>query len=267
MTPAQTPEAGDRVLGIDVGGSGIKGGIVDLSRGELVTDRHRIKTPQPATPKAVAKVARQLSDHFAWDGRVGVAIPTIVRRGVVHSAANIDPSWMGVDAVKRFTKVLERPVWVLNDADAAGLAELHFGHAKDYADGVVILLTFGTGIGSAVFHDGILLPNSELGHLEFKNMVAEHYAAARLVERDNMEIGPWADRVGEFLRHLERVLTPDLLIFGGGISKRFDDFVDHFDLKTPVRVAQLRNNAGIVGAALASRGLTAAERADDEEQP
>lgn len=249
MTPAQTPEAGDRVLGIDVGGSGIKGGIVDLSRGELVTDRHRIKTPQPATPKAVAKVARQLSDHFAWDGRVGVAIPTIVRRGVVHSAANIDPSWMGVDAVKRFTKVLERPVWVLNDADAAGLAELHFGHAKDYADGVVILLTFGTGIGSAIFVEGELLPNSELGHLELKGDDAEHWASARAREEEGLSWEAWGGRVNEYLRHVEFLFSPDLIIIGGGVSRRSEKFFPYLETSARILPADLENRAGVVGAA------------------
>lgn len=256
----------DVLFGIDVGGSGIKGAIVDVSVGDLATDRHRIKTPQPATPSAVAQTVGEIVGHFQWEGPIGVALPGVVRRGIVSTAANIDKGWIGIDADHLLEEATGSPVRVLNDADAAGIAEMIYG-AGAGEDGVVILLTFGTGIGSAVFHDGILVPNTELGHLEFKGMLAEHYAAARLVERDEMELEPWAIRVGEYLNHLERILTPDLMIFGGGISKRFDEFSGHFDLSTPVKVAELRNNAGIVGAALASRGLTPAERSTDEENP
>ena len=252
------------LFGIDVGGSGIKGAIVDADIGDLTTDRYRIKTPQPATPDAVATTIGEIVKHFEWEGPIGAAIPSVVRRGIVSTAANIDKGWIGTDADHLLEEVTGSPVRVLNDADAAGIAEMIYGVGAG-EEGVVILLTFGTGIGSALFHDGILVPNTELGHLEFNGMVAEHYAAARLVERDEMELAPWAIRVGEYLHHLERILTPDLFIFGGGISKRFDEFSHHFELTTPVKVAELRNNAGIVGAALASRGLTPAERSTDEE--
>ncbi len=255
----------DLLFGIDVGGSGIKGAIVDASIGNLSSDRYRIKTPQPATPEAVADTISKIVKHFEWEGPIGAALPGVVRRGIVSTAANIDKGWIGTDADHLLEEATGSPVRVLNDADAAGIAEMIYG-AGAGAEGVVILLTFGTGIGSAMFHDGILIPNSELGHLEFKGMVAEHFAAARLVEREDMELEPWAIRVGEYLHHLERILTPDLFIFGGGISKRYDDFSHHFELRTPVRVAQLRNNAGIVGAALASRGITPAERSIDEER-
>jgi len=256
----------DLLFGIDVGGSGIKGAVVDGAIGDLAADRYRIKTPQPATPDAVAETIAKIVEHFDWQGPIGAALPSVVRHGVVSTAANIDEGWIGTDADGLLEMATGCPVRVLNDADAAGIAEMIYGAGAD-EPGVVILLTFGTGIGSAIFHDGILVPNSELGHLEFKEMVAEHYAAARLVERDEMELEPWAIRVGEYLNHLERILTPDLFIFGGGISKRFDEFSNHFEVDTPVKVAQLRNNAGIVGAALASRGLTPAERTDNEEQP
>jgi len=259
-------EMSDLLFGIDVGGSGIKGAIVDAALGDLTTDRYRIKTPQPATPEAVAATIARIVEHFEWEGPVGAALPSVVRRGIVATAANIDKGWIGTDADQLLEEATGNPVRVLNDADAAGIAEMIYGAGAD-EPGVVVLLTFGTGIGSAIFHDGILVPNSELGHLEFRGMVAEHYAAARLVERDDMELDPWAIRVGEYLNHLERILTPDLFIFGGGISKRFDDFSGHLQVDTPVKVAQLRNNAGIVGAALASRGLTPAERTDSEEQP
>lgn len=256
----------DLLFGIDVGGSGIKGAMVDPVVGDLTTERYRIKTPQPATPGAVADTIAMIVDHFGWEGPIGAAIPAVVRRGIVSTAANIDKGWIGTDADHLIEEATGSPVRVLNDADAAGIAEMIYG-AGAGEEGVVILLTFGTGIGSAIFHDGILVPNTELGHVEFKGMVAEHYAAARLVERDDMELNPWARRVSEYLHHLERILTPDLFIFGGGISKRFDEFSRFFEIETPVKVAQLRNNAGIVGAALASRGLTPAERPTDEEQP
>ena len=243
------------MLGIDVGGSGIKGGIVDLDQGELITERHRIATPQPATPKAVAGVTRQLVDHFNWTGKVGVAIPSIVRHGVVFSAANVDKSWMGENAVKRFSKALERPVRVLNDADAAGLAELHYGHARDYADGVVILLTLGTGIGSAIFVEGELLPNTELGHLEFHGSDAEHYASAKAREDGKLSWKAWAKRVNEYLDHLEFLFSPDVFIIGGGVSRRSELFFPYLKTSAHIIAADLENRAGVVGAAwYASQG-------------
>lgn len=238
-------------FGVDIGGSGIKGSVVDVDGGDLAGDRYRIKTPQPATPGAVTEVVKQVVDHFGWKGSVGVALPAVVQRGVVRTAANIDESWIGVDADAQLEAALGTEVTMLNDADAAGIAEMRFGEGMG-EDGVVLLLTFGTGIGSALFHDGKLVPNTELGHMKFRGMVAEHYAAGRLVERDDMKIDWWASRVNEYLHHLERVFSPDLFVFGGGISKRFDEFSDLFDTRTPVRPAKLRNNAGIVGAAMAA---------------
>jgi len=243
------PKSQPNVLGIDVGGSGIKGGIVDLKVGQLVTERHRIPTPKPATPKAVAAVARQLVDHFNWDGPVGVAIPSIVRHGVVHSAANIDKAWMGENAVKRFSKALDRPVKVLNDADAAGLAEMHYGHARDYADGVVILLTLGTGIGSAIFVEGELLPNTELGHLEFRGSDAEHWASAKVREDEKLSWKAWAGRVNEYLAHLEFLFSPDAFIIGGGVSRRSEQFFPYLETSARIIAADLENRAGVVGAA------------------
>jgi polyphosphate glucokinase len=239
----------EHVLGIDVGGSGIKGGVVDLAVGDLVTERHRIATPKPATPKAVAAVARRLVDHFKWAGHVGVAIPTIVRHGVVHSAANVDKSWVGEDAVKRFTKVLERPVRVLNDADAAGLAEMHYGHARNYPEGVAILLTLGTGIGSAMFVDGELLPNSELGHLIFQGSDAEHYASAKVREAQSLSWEAWGSRVNEFLAHVEFLFSPDVIIIGGGVSRRHERFFPYLQTSAHITAAELENRAGVVGAA------------------
>ena len=232
---ARQQEPAVNVVGVDVGGSGIKGGVVDLAVGDLVTERHRIPTPKPATPKAVAQVVRELVDHFSWEGRVGVAIPSIIRQGVVHSAANIDKSWMGENAEKRFSKALDRPVRVLNDADA----ELHYGTAADYAsDGVAILLTFGTGIGSAIFADGELLPNSELGHLELRGTDAEHWASAKARETEDLTWEEWGSRVNEYLAHLEFLFSPDVFIIGGGVSKRSEEFFPF--LETSARIIAAR---------------------------
>ena len=203
----------------------------------------------PTTSKVYVDGVKQLAAHFSWKGNVGVAIPTIVRHGVVHSAANVDPSWMGEDAVARFSKTLDRPVWVLNDADAAGLAELHYGHAKDYADGVVILLTLGTGIGSAIFVEGELLPNSELGHLEFRGGEAEDYASARSREDENLTWEEWGGRVNEYLHHLEFLFSPDAFIIGGGVSRRSEKFFPFLKTSARIIAADLENRAGVVGAA------------------
>jgi len=244
------------LFGIDVGGSGIKGGVVDPALGTLVSERHRIKTPQPSTPPAVAAIVGQVVGHLEWQGPIGVTIPGVVQRGVVWTAANIDDAWIGTDAEELLAGITGHPVTVLNDADAAGIAEMTYGVGAG-APGLVILLTFGTGIGSAMFYQGQLIPNTEFGHVEFQGTIAEHYAAARLVERDDMELSPWVARVGAYLRYLERVFTPDLFIFGGGISKRWDDIAAELEISTPIKPAALRNNAGIVGAALASRNATA----------
>ncbi len=242
-------------LGIDIGGSGIKGAPVDLTVGELTMKRKRIATPQPSTPEAVIAVVQELVSHHQWEEAVGITVPSVVIDGVVCTAANIDDGWIGFDAQAAFEDALDLPVAVINDADAAGLAEARFGAAKDHK-GVCLLLTFGTGIGSALLNDEVLSPNSELGHLKFRGMEAEQYAAARLVERDNMNVDWWASRVNEFLQHLDLVLTPKTIVFGGGISKRFDDFSHFFETRAEVVPAVLRNNAGIVGAAMAAAERT-----------
>ncbi len=243
------------VFGIDIGGSGIKGAPVDLEIGDLDQKRHRIKTPQPATPAAVMDVAAQVIGHFGYEGHVGCALPAVVVDGVAHSAANIDESWIGTDGRALLEERTSCRVTLLNDADAAGLAEMRFGAGKGER-GLVMMLTFGTGIGSAVFYRGNLLPNTEFGHLEFRGMEAEHYAAARLVERDDMKIDWWAQRVNEYLNYLDAIFTPALFIFGGGISKRWKDFNEFFDVRARVVHAELKNNAGIVGAALAAYEAT-----------
>lgn len=242
-----------QAMGIDIGGSGVKGAPVDLDTGELTAKRRRIKTPRPSTPQAVIEVVKEVVDHHGWTGPVGVTVPSVVIGGVVHSAANIDDGWIGFPAEQAFEDALGVDVVVLNDADAAGMAEAHYGAARDHA-GVCILLTFGTGIGSALLVDEVLSPNTEFGHLEFRGMEAEDYAAARLVERDHMDVGWWASRVNEFLQHIDRIFSPQTIVFGGGISKRFDDFSHLFDTNADVVPAELRNNAGIVGAAMAAAG-------------
>jgi len=236
-------------FGIDIGGSGVKGAPVDLRTGDLVGERHRIDTPSPSRPDAVTGAVAQILRLHKWTGPVGVAVPGVVVDGKVLTAANIDKGWVGFDAQKSMSEMLGVQVSALNDADAAGLAEMRYGsHGTDR--GVVLLLTFGTGIGSALINDGELVPNTEFGHLEFKGMVAEEYAAARLVKRDHMDIGCWAGRVSEFLQYLELILSPERIVFGGGISRRFEEFGELLDTRALVVPARLRNNAGIVGAAI-----------------
>lgn len=238
-------------LGIDIGGSGIKGAPVDLSTGQLSAERHRIATPQPSTPQALMETVEAVVRFHEWSGPIGVTVPGVVMDGVVWSAANIDKSWIGFDAERGLGQQLGRQVTVLNDADAAGLAEARYGAARGH-DGVCIVLTFGTGIGSAILNDGKLVPNAELGHLEFRGMEAEHYAAGRLVNRNHDQIDWWAERVNELLRYIDLILSPKTIVFGGGISKRFEEIAHHLDTRAEVVPAELRNNAGIVGAAMAA---------------
>lgn len=240
-------------LGIDIGGSGVKGAPIDLSTGELTDERLRIETPMPSTPDAVAEVVAQIVDHFDTDGTVGCTFPGVVQHGVVLTAANVDAAWVDTDADALFTRAGGREVVVLNDADAAGIAEAHFGAAKG-VDGVVLLLTFGTGIGSALLLDGELVPNTELGHLELDGKAAEDRAAASVREVKDLSWEDWGGRVDRYLQHLERLFSPDLFVLGGGVSKRFDKFAEHLHTRATVVPAALRNEAGIVGAALVAAG-------------
>jgi polyphosphate glucokinase len=241
-----------QALGIDIGGSGIKAAPVNLATGALVRDRYRIPTPQPSTPRAVVEVVKKLTTHFQWSGRVGITFPGVVRHGVLLSAANMHKGWIGVDAPKAFRRATKGPVTVLNDADAAGLAEMTLGAGKR-ARGVVLVLTFGTGIGSALFVDGRLVPNTELGHVELRGRDAELRASERAREDGNLSWVRWAQRVDEFLHHLEMLFSPDLFIIGGGASKKADKFLPLLTVNAKVVPARLRNEAGIVGAALATR--------------
>lgn len=245
-----------QVFGVDVGGSGVKGAPVDLTTGMLAGERTRIPTPKPSTPDAVSDAIVEIVGTHGWSGPVGVTVPSVVINGVVETAANIDDGWLGVNVGEMLENRLGMPVTVLNDADAAGLAEVTYGAAKGES-GVVILLTFGTGIGSAYLYQGQLIPNTELGHLQFKGQQAETYAAGRLVKRGELEIDWWAQRVDEVLDYVEDLFWPDLFVFGGGISKRFETYSHFFTTRARIVPATLRNQAGIVGAALAaSRGIT-----------
>jgi polyphosphate glucokinase len=246
--------AANRGFGIDIGGSGIKGCVVDLDSGELVGERIRIVTPQPSTPDAVADVVAEIVSDFGWDGPVGVTLPCVIKKGTALTAANVDKKWIGTDAAALFAKRLNRPaeqVVVLNDADAAGLAEMRFGHGAGRS-GVVVLLTFGTGIGSALFLDGVLVPNTEFGHLELNGADAELHASDRIREEQDLHWEKWAGRVQDYLQVVERLLSPDLIIIGGGVSKKADRFLPYVKVNTPVVPAVLQNNAGIVGAAMAT---------------
>ncbi|HEY3501179.1 MAG TPA: ROK family protein [Actinocatenispora sp.] len=239
-----------RVLGIDIGGSGVKGAPVDTATGELVGERHRIPTPQPPKPDDVSDVVHQIVTHFDWTGRVGVTFPGVVAHGVVGTAANMERHWIGTDAHALFTASTGRPVTVLNDADAAGVAEMQFGAGRG-EHGVVVLLTFGTGIGSALFIDGKLVPNTEFGHLEIDGRDAERRAAASARERRKESWKQWSRHVDRYLQHLTALLSPDLVIVGGGVSKKADKFLPRLSLtRTRVVPATLLNEAGIVGAAL-----------------
>jgi polyphosphate glucokinase len=240
-------------FGIDIGGSGMKAAPVDLQTGYLTDERCKIVTPDPATPDAMAPVVAELVEHFRWRGPIGVTFPGVVRHGVIHSAANVDKSWLDIDADELFTKAVSAPVQVVNDADAAGLAEVRFGAGRD-VKGVVLVLTFGTGIGSGLFVDGVLVPNSELGHLEVDGHDAETRAAASARDREELSWKDWAKRVEKYLRVVVRLLSPELIIVGGGASRKADKWVPLLDVDTTIVPAALENEAGIVGAALISTG-------------
>ena len=239
------------VFGVDVGGSGVKGAPVDPVSGKLLADRERFETPQPATPEAVGRVISDLLLEFSWKGPVGVTVPAVVQHGVVRTAANIDDSWIGCRFVDQLRDEHGIEATVLNDADAAGIAELRHGAGRD-RDGVVFLATLGTGIGSALFNRGELVPNTEFGHFELHGGEAEDYAAASVRKAEGLSWSKWAARVDEYLRVIELLLRPDLIVLGGGVSRRAEKWIEHITVETEVVPAELQNNAGIVGAAMAA---------------
>ncbi|QKW08910.1 ROK family protein [Streptomyces sp. NA04227] len=244
------------IFGVDIGGSGIKGAPVDLDRGELAAERYKVLTPQPATPEAVSEGVEQVVRHFDWNGPVGVTFPGVVAGGAtIRSAANVDKSWLGVDARSLLSERLGGlPVVVLNDADAAGVAEMRFGAGRD-RQGTVILLTLGTGIGSAVFSEGILIPNTELGHLELHGHEAEKHASTKAKDDHELSWEHWAHRLQKYLAHVEMLFSPELFIIGGGVSRKADKFLPLIKhIKAEMVPAELRNNAGIVGAAMRAAG-------------
>jgi len=238
-----------QVLGIDVGGSGIKGALVDTATGVLATDRLRLPTPEGATPSDVAGTIAELTRHFQWTGIAGCGLPAVVLGGVAMTAANIDRSWIGTNAQTLFEERTSCRFAVANDADAAGIAEMRFGAGKGVS-GVVIVVTLGTGIGTAVFVDGKLVPNTELGHLELDGKDAERLASDAARERDELSWRRWAKRVDDYLDLLHRYFWPELIIVGGGVSRKHDKFLPRLTVPTKVVPAEMRNEAGVVGAAM-----------------
>jgi polyphosphate glucokinase len=238
------------VFGIDVGGSGIKGAPVDTETGELLGERVRIKTPQPATPEAIVQTAVEVVRRSGWDGPVGCGFPAVIKGGVVRTAANIDKAAIGFDMQGRLEQDLGKPVRVINDGDAAGLAEMRWGAGREEA-GVVLMLTLGTGIGTSLFIGGRLLPNTELGHIEVRGEEAEHRASDGARKREDLSWKEYAERLDEYLHRIEDLLWPDVIVVGGGISKKSEKFFPHLTARTRVVRAEMLNEAGIAGAALA----------------
>lgn len=241
-----------QILGIDVGGSGIKGAPVDIATGNLSAERLRIKTPKGAEPQPVADVVAEIAKSFNWKGPIGIGFPAPIKTGVAMMAANISEKWVGTNADELFTKTTGCPSTTMNDADAAGLAEMEFGAGKGQP-GTVIMITLGTGIGTAIFHRGKLLPNTEFGHLDMKGKDAEHRASDAVRQLEELSWKKYAKRLNKYLAEMEKLFWPDLFIVGGGISKQSQKYLPLLKIETPIIPAQFLNEAGIVGAALAAR--------------
>ncbi|MEU5884400.1 polyphosphate--glucose phosphotransferase [Spirillospora sp. NPDC047279] len=241
------------MLGIDIGGSGIKGAPVDLDSGEFTRERLRVDTPHPAEPEPVAEVVARIVEHFGWTGPVGATYPGVVVDGVTRTAANVSGKWIGLDAAELFSEAAGNPVTLLNDADAAGIAEMRLGAGKGETTGTVVMLTLGTGIGSALFTRGVLVPNTEFGHLELHGHDAESRASAKAREDHDLTWEKWAKRLSHYMAHLEGLISPSLIIVGGGVSRKHDKFLPLIeDVRAPIVPAALLNTAGIVGAAMAA---------------
>lgn len=243
------------ILGIDIGGSGIKGAPVNVETGKQLEERFRIPTPQPSTPKAVANVIKKIVEHFNWEGPVGCGFPSIISHGKAMAHGNMDKSWVGVQVDELFSKKTGLDVTVVNDADAAGLAEMKYGVGRGKS-GLVVMITIGTGIGSGVFYNGQLLPNFELGQLKYKNgKKIEKYAADSVRKKQDLSFTAWGKRFNEFLHHVNVICAPDYFIIGGGVSKKLDKFESEIDVEVPVLLAEFQNGAGIIGAAVSANGI------------
>ena len=243
-----------KALGIDIGGSGIKGAPVDTKTGELLAERYRIPTPAGAAPKDVAKVVGEIAHHFDWKKPIGCCFPAVIQQGIARTAANVDDAWIGTNAEKLFAKNTGCPVRVLNDADAAGLAEIRFGAGKD-VKGVVLVITIGTGLGTALFTDGYLVPNTELGHIEMNCEDAELQASDAARKREDLSWKRWAKRFNKYLKRMHALFWPDLIILGGGSSKRLEKFEQYLTVDAKIVPAASLNDAGIIGSALAAENL------------
>ncbi|MBM7843845.1 polyphosphate--glucose phosphotransferase [Herpetosiphon giganteus] len=238
-----------QILGLDIGGTGIKAAPVDCETGKLLAEVERRDTPQPATPDSVLEVVQELVEHFDWQGPIGCGFPAVVQRGIVRTASNIDQRWLHCEVASRFSKHFDREVTVINDADAAGLAEITFGAGREVM-GTLLMLTLGTGIGTALFHDHDLVPNLELGQIIVRGKPGHEWAAASVREEQNQSWERWAQGVELFLQTIEVMLWPDLIILGGGVSKDADQFLDRIRIRAKLVPARLTNDAGIIGAAL-----------------
>jgi polyphosphate glucokinase len=241
----------NQILGIDVGGSGIKGALVDVDTGEMTTERFRLDMPQPSTPAAAAEIVRQIVKHFDYKGKIGVGFPAVVKQNVAKTAANIDNAWINTNVATALSSLLKDcQLFVANDADIAGVAEMQHGRGKGVM-GTVVFITIGTGLGSALFRDGRLVPNTEFGHIRLKDgIVGEKYASAAARDREALSWKKWGKRFNNYLESIELYLQPDLILLGGGSSKEFDSFKSKITIETPVAPAILQNSAGIVGAAM-----------------
>jgi len=238
------------ILGVDVGGTGIKGAVIDTATGELASERLRIESPRPATPESIGVTIRALVEQHRWSGPVGIGFPAAIQHGVARTAAHIDPAFIGLPVADYFSRQTGCPVHVANDADVAGLAEMRFGAGRGVA-GVVLVVTIGTGLGTALFSDGHLLPNTELGHIRLDNgLEAERYAAEAVRDAEKLKWQDWGDRLDRYLRALESLFWPDLIVLGGGASKKLDKFASRITVRTPVVPARFLNRAGMIGAAL-----------------
>jgi polyphosphate glucokinase len=235
-------------FGVDIGGSGIKGAVVDLEHGTLATERYKILTPQPSLPQAVAAAVAEVVNHFGWQSRFGCTFPAVIQNGVARTAANVDPSWVGTNVEEVVGAATGLPVMAVNDADAAGIAESYWGAAKG-VPGLVVVVTFGTGIGTALIYDGVLVPNSELGHIELDGEDYETRASAAAREREGLSWDKWAKRLQRYFSALEFYLRPSLFVVGGGVSRRAEKFLPLLSLSTPIVPAKFQNEAGIAGAA------------------